>query len=83
MTTARHITVSALQGMVTEVEIMDHGVGADQRYILRYHQTECADGSDLEMSIPDTQAESWSGFRYRNNEISVLLLSQGRSSTAA
>jgi hypothetical protein len=69
--------------MVTELEITNQGMGADQRYILRYHQAHWTEGSDLNASIPDKQTDSWSGFRYRNNEISVLLLSQGRSSTAA
>lgn len=79
--TTRHITVSAQEGMVTELEVMGEGFGPGQRYMLRYHRT--AGTSVFDLSIPDARSASWSGFRYRNNEVSVLLLRQGRSSAAA
>ncbi len=36
------------------------------------------------MSIPDGEdCEGWTGFQYKNNQMSVLLLRQGRSSAEA
>jgi hypothetical protein len=80
--TTRHITVSTQQGMVTELELIGQGFGAGERYILRYHKTPSDSGDHLEMSIPDATSSPWSGFRYRNSEISVLLLRDGGSFTA-
>jgi hypothetical protein len=62
--------------MVTELELIGQGFGAGERYILRYHKTPSNSADRLEMSIPDA-ASAWSGFRYRDNEISVLLLHEG------
>jgi len=75
--TTRHITVSTQQGMVTELELIGQGFGAGERYILRYHKTPSNLADRLEMSIPDAASASWSGFRYRNHELSVLLLHEG------
>ena len=67
--------------MITELELMGKACGAGERYVLRYHKSEGAEGKILDMSVPDSSM-SWSGFRYRNNEVSILLLRQGRSSAA-
>ena len=70
--------------MVTELELMGEGFGSGQQYLIRYHKTTAHPSiSVFDMTIPDTDTELWTGFRYRNNEISVLLLRQGRSSAAA
>jgi hypothetical protein len=79
----RHITVSTQEGMVTELELTGQGFGSGQTYMLRYHKTATASASSFEISVPEASSASWSGFRYRNNEVSVLLLRQGRSSAAA
>ncbi len=78
--TTRHITLSKQQGMVTELELMGEGFGPGQQYMLRYHKTASA---STDVYIPDVRKSLWSGFRYRNNEVSILLLRQGRSSAAA
>ena len=78
--TTRHITLSTQRGMVTELELLGEGFGPSQRYMLRYHKTASA---STEALIPDGHAALCSGFRYRNNEVSILLLRQGRSSAAA
>ena len=77
--TARHITVSTQQGMVTELELIGQGFGAGERYIVRYHKSPSGSADRLEMNIPDATSSPWSGFRYRNNEISVLLPLEGGS----
>ena len=69
--------------MVTELELTGRGFGAGQTYMLRYHKTASINGNGFEITIPEAASASWSGFRYRNNEVSVLLLRQGRSSAAA
>ena len=70
--------------MVTELEVMGQGLGPSHRYILRYHKTASAEEVALDMSIPEAQeCESWTGFHYKDNQLSVLLLRQGRSSAAA
>ncbi len=69
--------------MVTELELTGQGFGAGQRYMLRYHKTASVSANSFDITIPEAASASWSGFRYRNNEISVLLLRQGRSSAAA
>jgi hypothetical protein len=80
----RHITVSAVKGMVTELEVMGQGFGPSHRYILRYHKSESGAEVALDMSIPEAEeCESWTGFHYKDNQLSVLLLRQGRSSAAA
>ena len=77
----RHITVSAVKGMVTELEVMGQGFGPSHRYILRYHKSASAPEVALDMSIPDAQeCESWTGFHYKDNQLSVLLLREGRPS---
>jgi hypothetical protein len=79
----RHIIVSTQQGMVTELESIGNGFGPGERYILRYHRTTPNSTVRLEMNVPEAPSLAWSGFCYRNNEISMLLLRQGRSSAAA
>ena len=80
----RHITVSAVKGMVTELEVMGQGFGPTHRYILRYHKSASAPEVALDMSIPDGEdCDGWTGFQYKNNQMSVLLLRQGRSSAEA
>jgi hypothetical protein len=80
--TTRHITLSAQQGMVTELELMGQGFGPGERYMLRYHRTASSSSQVFDVTVPDDRS-TWSGFRYRNNEVSILLLRQGRSSAAA
>lgn len=80
--TTRHITLSANRGMVTELEMIGAAFGPGERYLLRYHQGAAAKRDIFDMSVPDASM-SWSGFLYRNNQVSILLLRQGRSSAAA
>lgn len=78
----RHITVSTQQGMVTELEMMGQGFGPGERYILRFHKTRSA-SDRLDVADPDRTSTAWSGFCYRNNEMSMLVLRPGRSSGSA
>ncbi|HEY2384905.1 MAG TPA: hypothetical protein VGK48_27335 [Terriglobia bacterium] len=80
---SRHITLSTQQGMVTELELMGQGFGPGEQYILRYHQTAPNSTDRLEMVIPEAPSAPWSGFRYRNNEISVLMVRQGPAAAKA
>lgn len=68
--------------MVTELEMMGAKFAGGERYLLRYHQTAGAERKIFDMSVPDASM-SWSGFRYRDNQVSILLLRQGRSLAAA
>jgi len=68
--------------MVTELELIGQGFGAGERYILRYHKTPSDPTGRLEMNIPNAASSPWSGFRYRHNEISVLLPREGGSFAA-
>ena len=79
----RHITLSRQQGMITELELMGQGFGAGERYMLRYHKSSADSNGALDLGAADLRSASWMGFRYRNDEISVLLQRQGRSSAAA
>jgi hypothetical protein len=74
----KHITVSTQKGVVTELEVT--GKGIFQRYVLRYHENPLATGN-WDMSISGNQPATWSGFRYRNNEVSVLLVADRDSTT--
>ena len=74
--TTRHITVSAQEGMITELELMGEGFGPGERYMLRYHQTESNSSQIFDVTVPDERS-TWSGFRYRNDEVSVLVQRQG------
>jgi len=70
--------------MVTELEVMDQGFGPTERYILRYHKSASPAEEALDMGIPDAEdCESWTGFHYKDNQISVLLLRQARPSNMA
>jgi hypothetical protein len=79
----RHITLSKQQGMITELELMGQGFGAGERYMLRYHRSTSDSANTIDLSVADLPSLAWMGFRYRNDEISVLLQRQGRSSAAA
>lgn len=63
--------------------MMGQGFGPGEQYIVRYHQTTPNSTGGLEMAIPDTRSDAWSGFRYRNNEISLLMVRQGLASAEA
>jgi hypothetical protein len=68
--------------MVTELELMGHGFGAGEQYVLRCHKKTSSDSAKgLGMSIPGASSAPWSGFRYRNNELSVLVPLEGASFT--
>ena len=69
--------------MVTELESMGQGFGPGEQYVLRYHQTTQDSSDRLVMIIPDTRSTTWSGFRYRNNELSVLMAHEGPASAKA
>jgi len=70
---ARHITVSKQQGMITELEMMGKGFGPGEKYTLRYHKSESDSANALDFGGEDPRSISWTGFRYRNDEVSVVL----------
>jgi len=67
--------------MITELELMGQGFGAGERYML-YHRSATDSNDAFDLGAADLRSDSWMGFRYRNDEISVLLQRQGRSSAA-
>jgi hypothetical protein len=69
----RHITLSKQQGMITELELIGAGFRAGERYLLRYHKPGSDSTNGFDFGLPDLSSVSWSGFRYRNNEISILM----------
>ena len=79
----RHITLSKQQGMITELELMGQGFGPGERYMLRYHESVSGVENTFDFTAADLRSSSWMGFRYRNDEISILLRRQERSSAAA
>ena len=68
--------------MVTELELMGQGFGAGERYMLRYHKSASGSNNAFDLDVADLRSISWMGFRYRNDEVSVLER-QGRSSASA
>jgi len=79
----RHITLSKQQGMITELELMGQGFGAGERYMLRYHKSSSNSENAFDLNVADLGSISWMGFRYRNDEMSVVLERQGRPTSAA
>ena len=79
----RHITLSKQQGMITELELMGAGFGKGERYMLRYHRPITTPTDAFNFDASNLPADVWTGFRYRDDQISVLLQRQGRSSAAA
>jgi hypothetical protein len=78
----RHITLSAQKGMGTELELMGGSFGTGELYKLRYHRAASNTADMLDAAVPGART-IWSGFRYRNNEVSILLASDARSSATA
>src|SRR5690242_11078777 len=70
---ARHITVSKQQGMITELELMGKGFGPGEPYMLRYHKSATDSANALDFGGEDPRLVLWTGFRYRNDEVSVVL----------
>jgi hypothetical protein len=79
----RHITLSKQQGMITELELMDAGFAAGEQYILRYRMPAPDEANVFDLGNPDFRSVLWIGFRYREDQISVLLERQGQSSAEA
>jgi hypothetical protein len=69
--------------MITELELMGAGFGAGERYMLRFHRSTSDSADAFDFGVADLRSISWMGFRYRTDEISVLLQRQGQSSAAA
>ena len=69
--------------MITELELMGQGFGAGERYMVRYHKSAPDSESAFDFDVANLRSISWMGFSYRNDEISVLLQREGRSSAAA
>ena len=79
----RHITLSKQQGMITELELMGTGFGVGERYMLRYHRPIATTNDAFDFGASDLSGVIWTGFRYREDQVSVLLQRQGRSSAGA
>ncbi len=62
---SRHIMLSSLQGMVTEVERIGAAAGAGDCYVLRYHKGSVDTGMILDVGQP-ADSMSWIGFRFRD-----------------
>ena len=79
----RHITLSKQQGMISELELMDEQFAAGEQYILRYRMPAPGEANVFDLGNPDFRSVLWTGFRYRDDQISVLLERQGQSSAEA
>jgi hypothetical protein len=51
---------------------MGQGFGPGERYLLRYHRSESNSSPIFDVTVPDA-GSTWSGFRYRKDEVSVLV----------
>ncbi len=76
--TTRHITLSRQQGMITELELMGSGFAAGEQYMLRYRTRGSESTNGFDFGSPDFRSVLWRGFRYRDDQISVLLERQGQ-----
>jgi len=68
--------------MITELELMGNGFAAGEKYMLRYHKS-AAESQKFDFGIADLRAVIWTGFRYRDDQVSVLLRRQGGPSARA
>jgi hypothetical protein len=59
--------------MITELELMGKGFGPGERYMLRYHKSALDWANALDFGGADPRSVSWTGFRYRNDEVSVVM----------
>ena len=62
---SRHIMLSSLRGMVTEVERIGAASGAGDCYVLRYHKASVDTSMILNVGEP-ADSMSWIGFRFRD-----------------
>jgi len=69
--------------MITELELMGAGFGKGERYMLRYHRPIATTTDALDFAASNQPGIIWTGFQYREDQISVLLQRQGQSSGAA
>ena len=66
----RHITLSSMQGMVTELEKIGAAFGPEGHYVIRHHRASDANQAILEVSASD--ATSWTGFHYQPGQWSFV-----------
>ena len=69
--------------MITELELMGAGFAKGERYMLRYHRPMASTKDAFDFGASNLPGVIWTGFRYRDDQVSVLLQRQGRSSAAA
>jgi hypothetical protein len=62
---SRHIILSTMDGMVTEMERVQGPVGSPDKYIVRLHKATETDEMILHVGEPSDQTP-WTGFRYKN-----------------
>ena len=66
--------------MITELELVGSGFAAGEQYMLRYRTSGSDSAVGFDFGSPDFRSLSWIGFRYSDDQISVLLERQGQSS---
>ncbi|HYR42748.1 MAG TPA: hypothetical protein VER98_06985 [Terriglobia bacterium] len=76
----RHITLSKQQGMITELELISTEFDSAERYMLRYHKPATSSTNVFDFGVSNPRSVSWTGFLYRNNQVSVLLQRQEENS---
>src|SRR5205823_8044428 len=59
--------------------ILGSGFAAGEQYMLRYRTRGSDSANGFDFGSPDFRSVLWRGFRYRDDQISVLLERQGRS----
>ena len=68
--TPRHITLSSMRGMVTELEMIGATLGPGGQYLIRYHKASGTRQAILDVSVSD--AISWTGFHYQPGQWSFV-----------
>ena len=63
--TPRHVMLSSLNGVITEVELVGATSGSGSCYVLRYHKASGDTGVLLHVGEP-SDSMSWTGFRFRD-----------------
>jgi hypothetical protein len=65
--------------MITELELMGTGFAKGEQYMLRYHRPQSSTKDAFDFSASNLPGVIWTGFRYREDQVSVLLGRRGQT----
>ncbi|HYR88651.1 MAG TPA: hypothetical protein VE422_31520 [Terriglobia bacterium] len=69
--TPRHVMLSSLRGVITEVELVGATSSSGRCYILRYHKA--SQNADMILDVgSSSDRRSWTGFRYHDSQWSFV-----------